>query len=62
MDISFIADKLWVASTFYPLDEDLPRNAFLIDCEMDVDDPWMHRLVLRVDQYKMGQVLRNLIR
>jgi protein-tyrosine phosphatase len=38
MDISFIAEHLWIASKFYELDEDMPPNHFLIDLETIFSD------------------------
>lgn len=33
VDISFVAEHLWIASKFYPPDQDLPPRAVIIDLE-----------------------------
>ena len=53
MDISFVAEHLYIASKFYPPDEDLPDRAVIIDLE-----PWFPDAALTGDE-PLGQ-LRSL--
>jgi protein-tyrosine phosphatase len=53
VDISFVADHLWIASKFYPPDHDLPPRAVIIDLE-----PWFADGPLQGDE-PLGQ-LRSL--
>jgi len=38
VDISFVAERLWIASKFYPEDDDLPDNAVILDLETVLED------------------------
>ena len=38
MDISFIAEHLWIASSFYPIDEEMPPRPVVLDCTLDIED------------------------
>jgi hypothetical protein len=54
VDISFIADKLYIASKFYPIDDHLPPRSVVIDLE-----PWFPDAPLEGHE-PLGQ-LRSLV-
>lgn len=61
MDISYIADKLYVASDFYPTDEDMPENAVLMDLqEVLKDEPLTAKGRIALDERAVTtQTLRD---